>query len=80
MQTAADHPIVPELAGARKMRWSGSGRGKRGGIRVIYFYVVAPGKILLLHAYAKNEKENVTDEEKRAIREAIQGFRSGLKA
>lgn len=32
------HPVIPGTSGARKMRWARHGMGKRGGIRVIYFY------------------------------------------
>jgi mRNA-degrading endonuclease RelE of RelBE toxin-antitoxin system len=51
--------VIPGSGGLRKMRWAGSGRGKRGGLRIIYYYVTAEGQILLLHAYAKNEMENL---------------------
>lgn len=51
--------IIPGSGGLRKLRWAGSGRGKRGGLRLIYYYVTAEGQILLLHLYAKNEMENL---------------------
>lgn len=51
--------VIPGSGGLRKLRWAGSGRGKRGGLRVIYYYVTADGEILLLHLYAKNELENL---------------------
>jgi hypothetical protein len=38
----------------RKLRWALSGRGKRGGVRVIYFWRVSESQILMLTMYAKN--------------------------
>lgn len=51
------HPVVPGAGGVRKARWSRSGMGKRGGIRVIYFYVARVQVVLLIAAYAKNVQE-----------------------
>ncbi len=51
--------VIPGSGGLRKLRWAGSRRGKRGGLRLIYYYVTAEGEILLLHLYAKNEMENL---------------------
>ena len=44
--------VIPGSGGCRKVRWSRSGMGKRGGARVIYFNVL-DGRIWLLIAYAK---------------------------
>jgi hypothetical protein len=52
--------IVPGSGGLRKLRWSAKGHGKRGGVRVIYFWWLADDKILLLDIYAKAEQENLT--------------------
>ncbi len=52
--------VIPGGGGLRKLRWAGSGRGKRGGLRLIYYYVTAEGQILLLHLYAKNEMEDLS--------------------
>ena len=42
--------IIPQSGGIRKMRWAGSGRGKRGGIRVIYYWQVSEHQIFMLLA------------------------------
>lgn len=47
--------IIPGSGGIRKLRWAGSGRGKRGGLRVIYYWKNRAGEIWLLTLYAKNE-------------------------
>ena len=46
--------LIPGARGLRKLRRPLAGRGKRGGARVIYYFVTAQDTILLLHAYAKN--------------------------
>jgi len=52
--------VVPGTGGLRKTRWAGSNRGKRGGIRVIYYHIHSDGLLLMLYAYAKNAKEDLT--------------------
>lgn len=59
-------PIIPGTGGIRKIRWAGSGRGKRGGIRTIYFYSHGPGSIYMLTAYAKAAQEELSPEDKKA--------------
>ena len=51
--------VVPGSGGVRKVRWGLRGRGKRGGIRVIYYWKNADDEIWLLTLYAKNETENI---------------------
>ena len=52
-------PIVPGSGGVRKLRWGLRGRGKRGGIRVIYYWKTADDEIWLLTLYTKNVQENI---------------------
>ena len=52
-------PIVPGSGGVRKLRWGLRGRGKRGGIRVIYYWKTADDEIWLLTLYAKNVQGNI---------------------
>ncbi len=63
--------IVPETGGVRKLRWALSGRGKRGGARVIYYFHNENVPVFLLSAYAKNQKENLTKAERNEIRRLI---------
>lgn len=46
--------------GVRKLRWGASGRGKRGGVRVIYYWAVEPPVCYMLYVYAKNEQGDLT--------------------
>ena len=50
--------LIPKTRGLRKIRWMGSGRGKRGGIRVIY-YLVHHDEIFMLYAYPKNRESDL---------------------
>ncbi len=52
--------IIPGGNGLRKIRWSIAGKGKRGGLRAIYYYLTNEGKIYLVFAYKKSEQENLT--------------------
>jgi hypothetical protein len=51
--------VIPGADGVRKVRWSTSGVGKRGGVRVIY-YNIDHDLLLLIDMYRKNKKSNVT--------------------
>jgi mRNA-degrading endonuclease RelE of RelBE toxin-antitoxin system len=63
--------LIPGSGGLRKMRWSMSGRGKRGGIRVIYYWVVARDQILMLFVYPKSEQDDLTPTQLRALKRII---------
>ena len=60
--------IIPDTGGVRKLRWGRSGMGKRGGVRVIYFYHDEDRPLYLLMVYAKARREDLTAEEKRSVR------------
>jgi len=55
--------VVPGASGARKVRWQVQGRGKRGGVRVIYLNFTQDEFVMLLAIYAKNERENMAAHE-----------------
>jgi hypothetical protein len=57
--------VIPDTGGLRKVRWTRPGTGKRGGVRVIYFYHDDSMPLYLLLIYAKAERENWTRDEKR---------------
>ena len=65
--------LVPGSGGVRKLRWAQPGRGKRGGIRVIYYAKTRAGVIWMLTIYAKNEEENIPAHVLRKIKEEIDG-------
>lgn len=63
--------IIPGSGGIRKLRWAAKGRGKRGGLRVIYYWRNREGEIVLLTLYAKNEAENIPLDVLRELRKEI---------
>jgi hypothetical protein len=64
--------IIPGSAGVRKLRWGIRGRGKRAGLRVIYYAKTAQRTIWMLTIYAKNVAENIPAHVLRQIREEIE--------
>ena len=64
--------VVPRSGGLRKVRWSYAGRGKRGGVRVIYYNRLADGEIWLLLIYGKSVREQIPAHVLRQIREEIE--------
>lgn len=63
--------VIRGSGGCRKIRWSKSSSGKRGGVRVIYYNKLSNGEIWLLVIYSKNVKENIPSHILKAIREVI---------
>lgn len=51
--------VIPATRGLRKVRWSRSGMGKRGGARVVYYVRTARGDLVLVTAYTKGRIENI---------------------
>ncbi len=58
--------------GLRKMRWAVAGRGKRGGVRVIYYWAVIHDRILMLYMFAKNEQDDLTPEQLKVLRRIVE--------
>lgn len=71
-----EHPDAGEVikgsGGIRKLRWAVEGKGKRGGIRVIYFLYLPVARILMLTVYAKNELEDLSQQEIKLLRKIVE--------
>lgn len=61
--------LIKETNGLRKLRWSqrSRGKGKRGGIRVIYYWYTAGSLIYMLLAYSKDERDDLSVVQKKAL-------------
>ena len=67
----SEHPnsgdLIQGTGGIRKIRWARSNKGKRGGVRVIYYYHSEIMPLYLLAMFGKNEKSNISMEEKNLL-------------
>jgi hypothetical protein len=63
--------LIPDSGGLRKIRMRLAGRGKRGGARVIYYWIKEWSQIYMLLAYAKNERADLRKEEIRTLGELV---------
>jgi len=73
---APDHgDVIPGTGGLRKVRWGISGRGKRGGLRVIYYWHKPAEVIYLLLVFEKTRRVDLTPDERRALARLV---REGL--
>ena len=72
-----EHPdrgaVIKGSGGLRKLRWAGSGRGKRGGIRVIY-YLWRGDTVFLLFAYPKNQQQDLTPAQAKLLKNLIESY------
>lgn len=64
--------LIRGAGGLRKLRWRASGRGKRGGLRVIYYWRVNPERIYCLTLFAKNEMEDLSVSDTRILRDLVE--------
>ena len=70
------HPDVGDRiagsGGIRKLRWIGSGKGKRGGLRVIYYWFIGRDTLLMLYIYPKNEQSDLTADQLKLLRQVVE--------
>jgi hypothetical protein len=66
--------LMPGTGGFRKLRWKAPRRSKgtRGGLRIIYYYFLADQQIWLMTLYGKNEAADLTTQQKKALRYAVE--------
>jgi hypothetical protein len=70
--------IIHSTGGLRKLRWTSNnkGKGKRGGIRIIYYWRAALDQIYFFTLYAKNEISDLSDKEKKALKKMLENWQS----
>lgn len=65
-------PIIKGSGGLRKVRWGLSGKGKRSGIRIIYYRAVSQEQLLMLFVYPKADQDDLTMNQLRILRKIIE--------
>jgi len=63
--------VIPRSGGLRKIRWGYRGKGKRGGVRVIYYWVVDRDRVLMLYMYPKNVQDNLSPSHLNALAKMV---------
>ena len=71
--------LIPGSDGLRKVRWRISSKGKRGGLRVIYYWLTQDAQILMLYAYTKSRQEDLSKSQLAALREIAGRWKDGKK-
>lgn len=64
-------PLIPKGGGLRKIRWRRSGVGKRGGLRLIYFWNKDDDTIYMLFVYPKSDQEDLTPSQLRILSKLV---------
>ena len=65
-------PVIPKSDGLRKLRWAGAGKGKRGGLRVIYYVITEDHEIIMVSVYKKSDKDDLTQKQYKDLREELE--------
>ena len=63
--------IIPGSGGLRKLRWALPGQGKRGGLRLIYYWARSLDQILMLFTYPKQEQEDLSRSQVRILKRIV---------
>jgi len=74
MANPAAGDLIRGSGGIRKIRWAAAGTGKRGGLRVIYYWITKRDHVLLLTVYRKSEISDLTPVEVRALRALVESL------
>ncbi|MGE0268625.1 MAG: type II toxin-antitoxin system RelE/ParE family toxin [Candidatus Omnitrophota bacterium] len=63
--------LIPQGGGLRKIRWKAKGKGKRAGIRIIYYWYFSRSQIFMLFAYKKNESTDLSRKQLNMLSELV---------
>ncbi len=69
--------LIKASGGLRKVRWKLQGKGKSGGIRVIYYWVVDANQLRMLYVYPKGKQENLTTQQLQVLKTIIVRWSDG---
>ncbi len=62
---------IKHSGGIRKLRWGAKGQGKRGGSRIIYYWVISKDVIFFLYLYGKNEQGDLTADQIKVLKKVV---------
>jgi len=68
--------LIPGNGGLRKVRWKIEGKGKRGGVRIIYYWQTVDDQIWMLYGYAKASKNDLTKDQLKTLSNIIGRWKS----
>ncbi|MFO7634728.1 MAG: hypothetical protein R6W76_19415 [Caldilinea sp.] len=66
--------VIPGSRGLRKLRWRTEHSGKRGGLRIIYYWYVAGEALYMLFVYRKNEQEDLTRQQIKVLSRLVEEY------
>ncbi|HZP19749.1 MAG TPA: type II toxin-antitoxin system RelE/ParE family toxin [Bauldia sp.] len=79
----ASHPeagdLIPGTGGVRKVRYAGRGKGKRGGYRVVYYFLDEATPLYALLIYGKDEQDDLTSEQRKVVRTFAEAIKNAGK-
>jgi len=76
MDSPKSGAVIQGTGGIRKIRWAAKGKGKRGGVRIIYYWLDKKERFYLLILYAKNEVTDLTTNEKRTLKQFVEDWKN----
>jgi len=76
MENPKSGDVIQGTGGIRKIRWQTKGKGKRSGIRIIYYWLDIKNRFYLLTLYAKNEVTDLKSEEKRILKKLVDDWKN----
>ncbi len=74
MKAPKSGAVIQGTEGIRKIRWAAKGKGKRGGVRIIYYWLDKKERFYFLTLYAKNETTDLTANEKRILKQFVEDW------
>jgi hypothetical protein len=64
--------MIKGSGGLRKLRWAIEGQGKSGGVRVIYYWIVAQDRIFMVYLYPKSKQDDLTPEQLKVLKKTVE--------
>jgi hypothetical protein len=74
-QNPGNGPVIEGTGGLRKVRWKLKGKGKSGGLRIIYLYVRVRNQIHLVFVFTKDESDDLTSGQKKQLKSIVDAIK-----